>query len=87
METKLIQSTDKRETRTACGPRLLFLSAERIGGNRDNRDRFQSWISFDLARLLITVRDGQLDIHQDEIRPLFRDRCERLSPFSTSTIS
>jgi len=49
METKLIQSTDKRETRTACGPRLLFLSAERIGGDRDN-------LLFDLVIAHIAVK-------------------------------
>src|SRR6516164_4227728 len=51
----------------------LFLAAERIGGDRDDRDRFQGWIGFDAARGGIAVHDWQLNIHQDEIGPLSRD--------------
>ena len=53
--------------------RLLFFAAERIGGDRDDRDRFQGGIGFDAARGGIVVHDWQLDIHQDEIGPLLRD--------------
>ena len=51
----------------------FFLAAERIGGDRDDRDRFQGWIGFDAARGGIAVHDWQLNIHQDEIGPLSRD--------------
>ena len=51
----------------------FFLAAERIGGDRDDRDRFQGGIGFDAARGGIAVHDWQLNIHQDEIGPLSRD--------------
>ena len=51
----------------------FFLAAERIGGDRDDRDRFQGGIGFDVARGGIAVHDWQLNIHQDEIGPLSRD--------------
>src|SRR6516165_5871073 len=56
----------------------LFLAAKRIGGDRDDWDRFQGGIGFDAARGGIAVHDWQLDIHQDEIGPLLRDCFERL---------
>ena len=51
----------------------LFLAAKRIGGDRDDWDRFQGGIGFDAARGGIAVHDWQLDIHQDEIGPLLGD--------------
>src|SRR5215469_7341900 len=61
----------------SCRPRLLFFAAERIGGDRDDRDRSQRRISFDPACGRVAVHNRQLDIHQDKIGPLFRYRCER----------
>jgi hypothetical protein len=51
--------------------RLLFFPIERIGGDRDNRYRSQRWIGFDPAYRCITMHNWQLDIHQDQIGPLF----------------
>ena len=50
-------------------PRLLFFTAEHIGGDGDDRDRSQRRIGFDPTRRCITVHDRQLDIHEDEIGP------------------
>ena len=65
----------------------LFLAAKRIGGDRDDWDRFQGGIGFDAARGGIAVHDWQLDIHQDEIGPLLGDCFERLLTVSASVIS
>src|SRR5262249_34314219 len=51
---------------------------ERIGGDRDDRDRPQSRIGLDLARSGVAVHDWQLDIHQNEIGPLLCDCRQRL---------
>jgi hypothetical protein len=50
----------------------LFFPAERIGGDRDDRYRFQGGIGFNSARGRVTVHDWHLDIHQDQIGPLLR---------------
>src|ERR1700730_4111837 len=63
---------------TACRPRLLLFATERVGGDRDNRNRTQGGIGFDPARHLVTVNARQLDIHQDKIGPLFRNGFKRL---------
>jgi hypothetical protein len=65
-------------TYSSYGSRLHFLPTKRVGGDGDDRDRSQSRISFNPARRLVTVHDGQLDIHQDGIGPLFCDGSERL---------
>ena len=65
----------------------FFLAAERIGGDRDDRDRFQGGIGFDAARGGIAVHDWQLDIHQDEIARCLAIASSASSPFSASVIS
>src|SRR6516225_4548487 len=63
---------------TASRSRLLFFATERIGGDRDNRDRSQRRIGLDPARSGVTVHDRHLNIHQDEIGPLLCNSRERL---------
>jgi len=63
--------SDLREPRGPGGD--INDAVERIGGDRDDRDRFQGGIGFDAARGGIAVHDWQLNIHQDEIGPLSRD--------------
>ena len=58
---------------TARRPRLLFLAAEGVRGDGDDRDRAQRGIGFNPACGGVTVHNRHLDIHQDKIRPLFRD--------------
>jgi hypothetical protein len=62
----------------ACCPGLLFFTTERIGGNRDDRDRSQRGIGFNPACGRVAVHDRQLDIHQDQIGPLLCYGGERL---------
>src|SRR5215471_3165613 len=54
----------------ASRPRLLLFAAERVRSDSNDRDRAQRWIGFNAARGCITVHDGQLDVHQNEIGPL-----------------
>src|SRR5215471_6556463 len=63
---------------TARLARLLLLPTERIGGDRDDRDRSQSRITLDFASDGVAVHDRQLNIHQNEVRSLFRDSREGL---------
>src|SRR5271166_193159 len=63
---------------TARRPRLLFLAAEGVRGDGDDRDRAQRRIGFNPACGGVTVHNRHLDIHQDKIRPLFRDSCQCL---------
>jgi hypothetical protein len=63
---------------TASRPCLLLFATERIGGDRDDRDRPQRRIGLDPPRRLVTVYARQLDIHKDKIGPLFRNGFERL---------
>lgn len=46
---------------TASRSRSLFFPTERIGGDRDDRDRLQSWIGLDPARRLVTTHARKLD--------------------------
>ena len=57
---------------TAGRSRDFVFSVERIGGDRDDRDRSQSRIGFDPARGGVTVHDRHLNIHQDEVGALFQ---------------
>jgi hypothetical protein len=63
---------------TADRPRLLFFATERIGRDRDDRDRSQGGIGLDLARGGVAIHDRQLDIHQNEIGRLLCDCRKRL---------
>ena len=66
---------------------LSVFAIQRVGGNSDNRNRSHRGIGLDLARNLVAVHDGQLNIHQDEIRSLFFDRYKRLFAVLGSVIS
>ena len=59
-------------------PRLLFLAAEGVRSDGDDRDQAQRRIGFNPACGGVTVHNRHLDIHQDKIRPLFRDSCQCL---------
>src|ERR1700694_1671474 len=52
------------------GARLVLVPAQRVGGDRDDRDRAQRRIGLDAPRHLVTVEPRKLDIHENEIGPL-----------------
>jgi len=49
-----------------------FILAHRVRRDRDDWHRTQCWVGFEAACRLVAVHDRQLDVHQDEIRPLLR---------------
>ena len=59
-------------------PRLGLVAAQRIGRDRDDRDCAQRRIGLEAARNLVAVEQRQLDVHQDQVRPLRRCGGERL---------
>src|SRR3954447_6279186 len=51
----------------AGGKGLGLVAAERVGGDDHDRDWAQVRIGLDLARRLVAVQLGQLDVHQDQV--------------------
>src|SRR5215468_1586313 len=49
-----------------------------MGGHGDDRNRSQCGVGLDSARDRVSVHDRQVNTHQDEIGPLFRDCRKRL---------
>src|SRR5262249_27234376 len=53
----------------------LVLSPTRLmSGDGDNRDSLQCRVGFEATGCFITVKPRQLDIHENEVRPM-RSRC------------
>src|SRR5262249_37090539 len=55
---------------TPPSPRLLLVAAQRIGGERDDRDRLERRIRLELACRLISIQHWKLNVHENEIRPV-----------------
>src|SRR5262249_48230328 len=51
-------------------PRLTLVARQGVRGNSDYRNFLHSWIGFDAPGRLVAVHDRQLNIHQDQVRPL-----------------
>src|SRR5260370_17355168 len=58
--------------------RLALVAAQRIGGDDDDRNSAQHRIGLEPTRDLIAIEHGNLNVHQDEVRPLGLRHCERL---------
>src|SRR5215813_11986153 len=58
--------------------RFALIAGQGIGGHDDDRYRLERRIGLDAPRRLVAVHDGQLDVHQDQVRPAFCDCRERL---------
>src|ERR1051326_4728262 len=52
----------------ARGPRLLLVSAQRIRGDGDDRDRCERRIGLDAAGGFVAVEQRQMDVPQDQVR-------------------
>src|SRR3954468_10351616 len=53
-------------------PGLFLVAREGVRSHRNDWDVPQCRVSFDPPRDLVSIHDRQLDIHQDQIRPVFR---------------
>src|SRR5262249_40399966 len=56
------------------GPGLLGIAAQSKGGDSDNGNDTQYRVGLDPARRLVAVEPGELDVHEDQIRPVRRRR-------------
>src|SRR5262245_43696063 len=63
---------------TTCRKCFAFIPRQRIGSYRDNWDGLQAWIGPDTSGRLVAIHHRQLDVHEDEVRPLPGDDGERL---------
>src|SRR5947207_1937279 len=62
----------------AGGTGLLLIATQCVGGNDDDRDRLELGIGFEATRRLVAVENGELDVHQDQVRPMFLGLLQRL---------
>src|SRR5262249_37026663 len=60
--------------------RLLLVAAQRIGGDHNNRDVHEIWISLEATGRLVAINQRQLDIHENEVWPLAGGKLDRLLP-------
>src|SRR5215467_2865888 len=60
------------------GSGLLFVATQGIGRDDDDRNRHESGISLDPSGRFVAVQQWQLDVHEDEIRPMFCGLHQRL---------
>ena len=49
---------------------FVIVPAQRIGGHDDDRNRSQFGICLDASRRFMAVHNRQLDIHENQIRPV-----------------
>src|SRR5262245_59476507 len=61
--------------RRAC---LALVAAQGVGRDHDDRNGAQRRIGLDAARRLVAVEQRQLDVHEDQVRPLRRRYLHRL---------
>src|SRR5262249_18013584 len=58
--------------------RFLFISAQGIRRDRNNWDRAKGWVRLDAARCFVAIHNRELDVHEDQIWPIFRSSRKRL---------
>src|SRR5262249_59693715 len=61
----------------AGGACFLLVAAQRIGCHHDDRDAPQIWVGLEAARRLVAFHSCQLDIHENQVRPLPLDHGKR----------
>src|SRR6266487_5441347 len=58
------------------GTSLAIIPGQRIRGDDDDGDDMQHRVGLETARGLIAIDARQLDVHEDEVRPVRRRRCQ-----------
>src|SRR5215471_11065158 len=76
---ELARAEGLRHVVVAAGePRLLLVTAQRIGRDHDDGDRLEIGIGLDTPRRLVAVEQRQLDIHEDQVGAARLRGCHRV---------